>query len=429
MDCDLTNGALQGTPGTAPFGAGTGTVLASNATVDQCQAPTGGIPTFGSGLNTTTADHGLLGGWNTRPNDWQIGFAVQHEVVKRVSAEVGWHRRWLGNFSYTNNYGTGPGCGWNEGQRDCLTNADYTPFSIVAPLDPRLPGGGGYLVDGFYNINSNTIGTQNYVTLADEAHRPTARFDGIDVNVTARVRSGLILRGGWQNAKDFDDTCPQELDNPEGLRSCRVDRPWVYRANVSASYITPDSFGWFRDLNVSGILNSTPGLIAGANYQVPNTLIRDGYCVGTVCSTPLGRLPTGAQATAVTTRSLMDPQHPTYTDQQVNADLHLGRILRIGHTRANLGVDVYNFLNLSSVLSRNFTLIYPNDPVAPAFEQPLTVQAARFVKFTIQYQLLVSPATAGRSGGPLRLPHQAGHARSAGICITRVREAQSRKIQ
>jgi len=48
-------------------------------------------------------------------------------------------------------------------------------------------------------------------------------------------------------------------------------------------------------------------------------------------------------------------------------------------------VDIYNFLNFSSVLSRNFTLIYPNVPASAAFQQPVTVEAARFLKFTVQY--------------------------------------------
>ena len=126
-------------------------------------------------------------------------------------------------------------------------------------------------------------------------------------------------------------------------------------------------------------------MVAAANYQVANTAIRDGYCVGSVCSTPLGRLPTGGQATGVTTKNLVDPGQPEYIDQQVNADLHVGRIVRIGKTRANLGVDIYNFLNFSSVLSRNFTLIYPNVPASAAFQQPVTVEAARFLKFTVQY--------------------------------------------
>jgi len=383
VDCDLTNGALQGTPGTQPFGATAGTVLPGNGSIDQCQAPTGGIPLFGSGLNTTTPDHGLLGGWNTRPNDWQIGIGVQREIVSRVSAEVGYRRRWLGNFSFTNNFGTGPGCA--PGQTDCITAASYTRYSIVAPLDPRLPGGGGYIVDGLYDINDASLGTQNYIALADDEHRASSVYQGIDFNFTVRLNKGLQFRGGWVNSKTVDDTCRQVVDNPEGLRNCRIDRPWVYQARGAVTYITPQKFGWFKDFNVSGTFNSIPAVIAAANYQVANTAIRDGYCVGSVCSTPLGRLPTGGQATGFTTKNLVDLSRPEYIDQQVNADLHVGRIVRFGKTRANLGVDVYNFLNFSSVLSRNFTLIYPNVPAAAAFQQPLTVEAARFMKFTVQF--------------------------------------------
>ena len=383
VDCDLTNGALQGAVGTQPFGAAAGTVTPGNASIDQCQAPTGGIPVFGSGLNTTTPDPGLLGGWGTRPNDWQIGLAVQHEIVPRVSAEVGYRRRWLGNFSFTNNLGTGAGCG--PGQRDCITPANYTRYSIVAPLDPRLPGGGGYLVEGLYDINDAALGTQNYISLADEAHRATSVYEGLDFNFTVRMSNGLQFRGGWVNSHTVDDTCRQIVDNPEGLRGCHLARPWIYQARGSASYITPDSFGWFKSINVSGTFNSIPAVIAAANYQVANTAIRDGYCVGSVCSTPLGRLPTGGQATGVTTKNLVDLGQPEYIDQQINADFHVGRIVRFGKTRANLDVDIYNFLNFSSVLSRNFTLIYPNVPASAAFQQPVTVEAARFLKFTVQY--------------------------------------------
>ena len=45
----------------------------------------------------------ILKGWGTRPSDWQIGVTLQQEILPRVSVEVGYTRRWLQNFTVTDN--------------------------------------------------------------------------------------------------------------------------------------------------------------------------------------------------------------------------------------------------------------------------------------------------------------------------------------
>ncbi|HLQ37780.1 MAG TPA: TonB-dependent receptor, partial [Planctomycetota bacterium] len=98
-------------------------------------------------------DEAILKGWGTRPSDWIIGATVQHELLPRVSVSVGYTRRWLNNFTVTDNL--------------AVAASDYTPFSITAPSDPRLPGGGGYVVSGLFDLVPSKSGQINrYSTYA-----------------------------------------------------------------------------------------------------------------------------------------------------------------------------------------------------------------------------------------------------------------------
>ena len=84
---------------------------------------------FGKEIFTKSFDPDLIHGWGKRTYNWEMGISVQQELLPRVGLTVGYFRRWFGNFYTANNRLT--------------TTADYTPFSIPIPADPRLPGGGG----------------------------------------------------------------------------------------------------------------------------------------------------------------------------------------------------------------------------------------------------------------------------------------------
>src|SRR5262249_24853732 len=74
---------------------------------------------FGNPFNTTTVNPDVLHGWGIRPYDWQFGVSVQQEVAPRVSLDVGYNRRWWGNFFFTDNR--------------ALTPADFDIATITAP--------------------------------------------------------------------------------------------------------------------------------------------------------------------------------------------------------------------------------------------------------------------------------------------------------
>ena len=102
---------------------------------------------FGQPVFTNTYDEQLLHGWGVRASDWGIGVSVQQEIVPRVSAEIAYHRRWFRGFTVTDNLFTQP--------------SDYTEYSITAPLDPRLPDGGGYPISGLYDVSPALFGQIN----------------------------------------------------------------------------------------------------------------------------------------------------------------------------------------------------------------------------------------------------------------------------
>ena len=89
---------------------------------------------FGKEVFTRSYDPNFVTGWGNRPYNWGLGVSVQQEVLPRVSVNVGYFRNWWGNWYVVDNRST--------------TLADYTPFSIMAPVDPRLPGGGGQTISG-----------------------------------------------------------------------------------------------------------------------------------------------------------------------------------------------------------------------------------------------------------------------------------------
>jgi len=111
VDCDILNPAAQTVAGG-----------------DTCGALIGDALNFGQAGGSTRVNPALLKGWGVRPVDWQWGINVAQELAPRVSLEVGYNRRWWGNYTVTDNTLVKP--------------EDYEKWTILAPSDSRLPGGG-----------------------------------------------------------------------------------------------------------------------------------------------------------------------------------------------------------------------------------------------------------------------------------------------
>src|SRR5215468_6657067 len=244
---------------------------------------------FGTATPITAAiDPALLNGWGIRPNDWQVGASIQQQLAPRVSVEFGYFRRWLGNFTVTDNTIVGP--------------ADFTPFSLTAPTDSRLPGGGGYAVGDLFNVVQSKFGlTSNNITDAANFGDQYQKYNGFLINVSARNLGGLTVQGGINTGKTVNDYCANRAQLPElsiGIAGatlsptnpyCHVEPGFITKANAIASYIVPKA-----DVLVAMTFRSDQGAPLRATWNAPAG--NASLAPGTVAAA-LGRAPAVAGTT------------------------------------------------------------------------------------------------------------------------------------
>jgi hypothetical protein len=320
---------------------------------------------FGTEQIVLNYDEAILKGWGVRPSDWQIGVTVQQEILPRVSLEVGYTRRWLNNFTVTDNLLT--------------SAADYDQFSVTAPLDSRLPGGGGYAVSGLYNVNPlKSSLTNDLRTYAPNYGTISQVYNGIDINLNARMSNGLQLQAGSSTGQRVTDYCDVRSKLPEQATGfstgsevsafspvnpyCHVAPGNTTRFTAAGTYTVPKV-----DVLLASTFQSSPGEPLAANYVVTSA----------VAAQTLGR-PLANSAPNVTVNLLAPDQmkHP-----RVNQlDFRVGKILRFGGHRANVSLDLFNALNLDTVLTYNQNFV-----PGGAYLVPLTVLTPRTAKITVQY--------------------------------------------
>ncbi len=311
---------------------------------------------------SNTVDPDIQKGWGVRPSDWNFGVSVQHELIPRVSIDVGYVRRTFSGFNVTDNLAIGPN--------------DVTEFHVTAPQDSRLPGGGGYQVSGLYDVNPNVFGqTNNFITSSDKYGNQYVFFNGVDFSANARL-SQLTVQGGFNFGRTTSDSCEIRAQVPESALLdpyCHVVTGYLPYYKGLASYTIPKV-----DMQLGLTFLSKPGMVVSfagtptngghlnANYTVPNSAV----------APILGRPLSGGAANV--TVNLIEPG--TKYGERVN-ELHLrvAKVLRFQGMRANVGVDIFNIINAAPGLSYNQNFI-ANGP----WLTPTTVMTARFAKLSAQ---------------------------------------------
>jgi hypothetical protein len=314
-----------------------------------------------------TYDPGFVEGWGVRPYSWSFGVSVQQEVAPRVSVNVGYIRNWWGN--------------WYTVDNRVNQLSDWTPFSLNAPADSRLPGGGGQVINGLYDLVPTAVGkVDELATNSKNIAEQTENWQGVDVGVVARLRNGLTVQGGTSTGRRLSDACELKAVLPEqgrGTRGattsiaggsptdpyCRVAEPYQTSVRGLATYTIPRI-----DVQVSGTWRNDPGDSLAANFVANNAYIAANGTLGRSLS----------ESTNVTV-NLIEPQ-TFFAPRRNNIDLRIAKILRYGRTRSQIGVDIYNLTNTDVVTGFNQTF----SPTSTTWLTPTSIQPARYAKVSAQ---------------------------------------------
>jgi hypothetical protein len=312
-------------------------------------------PNFGKSVITTRYDPAVSQGWGARPYNWEYSASVQHELLPRVSLNVGYYRRTFGNQTVTDNLD--------------VTPADFTPFCITAPTDSRLGSVSGSQVCGLYDITPAKAGlaSNQVITFAKNFPGETSQiYNGVDVTVNARPTGRLFLQAGISTGRTETKNCAL-VDNPMLLRFCDFKQPYLGNYRVSGGY----TFPW--QIQVSGVFQSIPpdpvagaGAAAGA-FSLADYTVSDstpGISLGRPIATPGGTI----------TVPLLDPSNYTaYGDRVNQVDLRVTKGVRIGRYRLEAIADFYNAFNVAPV--QTYTTTY-----GPAWLVPQSFLQSAFLK-------------------------------------------------
>jgi hypothetical protein len=311
-----------------------------------------------------------------------------------VSVEANYIRRTWGNLKTTINR--------------ALTPADFDPFVYNVPTDSRLPGGGGYPLT-FLDVKPAKFGIiDNYLTFTDNIGGSSNSYNGVDFNVTARLRQ-VTIQGGTSSGNVVEDECGVVSQHPEMYMSglgwggtldffkqfnpslgqwpqafCHRESGWQTNFKGLASYTVPKI-----EVLISGTFKSLP--YAGNEFPSVQSQSLGGQVTalfGGILgpdSTNLGRpLSSGIPFQVL---NIVEPGG-LYGDRLTSIDLRFGKVLRYGNTRSLINFDIYNVFNSNTteVYQRNYS-----PPTAPGvtprstYLDPLQIMSARFFKISAQF--------------------------------------------
>jgi hypothetical protein len=339
----------------------------------ECTAATGNNRNIGQANASAQVDPAVLSGWGVRPHDNQWTATVQQQILPRMSVDVAYTRRYFHGFLVTDDLSR-QNLDANGNIVPGGARSFYDTYTLTAPSDPRLPGGGGYEITTYVPTATAAVTpSQQYITW-DTTFGPErySMWHGVDFTVNSRFK-GITASFGTDTGRAVVDNCKTVINqNSPDPRNCHNAEPWSTTIRGLASYTIPKV-----DVLVSATVRSQNASQVTATWRVPNSVIADA----------LGRLPVGSTKTGTTNITINDVNHIIYLDGRQNqVDMRFAKVLRFGRTRANIGVDLSNLLNANYPTSYLTTYTY-GDANGGTWGAPNGIYQPRFIRlnFTLDF--------------------------------------------
>jgi hypothetical protein len=321
---------------------------------------------FGQPNVVTRYADNVIHGFGNRGWDWEFTTGIQQELRPGIAAEVMYVRHWYGNFIVVANQAVSP--------------SDFTPYCITVPLDSRLPGGGGNQICGMYDVNPSKFGqVNNLVVPASTYGTQTDVYNGVDINLNARLSRGVLVSGGLNVGREVTDNCflsnlpnvsnqsanaipqiPGVLTQAARPGFCHVAPPFQPQVKVFVTSPLP----WLG-LRTSATYQSLPGPEIDASFVATNAQIA-----------PSLRRNLSAGAAGTATIDLI-PFGTIFGDRLHQVDFRVTRSIVAGHARISPSLDLYNLFNASTILG-------VNTRYGPAWLTPTQILPGRLLKFGAQ---------------------------------------------
>ena len=327
---------------------------------------------FGQSVAGTSYADDVIGGSGNRTQNWQSSISLTQELRPGWSATFAWHRNHYKNFLANVNTAVAAG--------------DFDTFCVPAPMDSRLPNGGGYDICGVADVDPSKFG--QVLTEIQQADglgvgALTRVYNGFELTVNARFGQGGILYAGLLFGRSATNDCSLN-DTPNAFLTgaawnnngdtatgggthplskdyCDIAPPWSKTGEVKINGVYPLPYG----ISFSAVFQNLPGIALEAFRTYTNAEVAPF----------LGRnLSTGSTGTIEI--PVVAPE-TLFENRLTQVDLRFSKTFELGQWQVKGNLDLYNALNESAVTQIN-------DTFGANWLAPQRVMFGRLIKLSAQ---------------------------------------------